>query len=255
MLIADVSTRTNIRNTYDKCHVWQKSYLAKAKLLGRSMSEKISATVEDYLWIMFILERDGEAVTGVRLADLLGVTPPTVTNTLKRMVRDGLITMDASHLPHFTPAGEEAASSVIRKHMLAEWMLNPMVDWSKLHKEAHALEHAISNEVETALLKELDNPEVCPHGNPLPGYEDAVSSWIPLTQVGSGDKGIIRRIHEFAEENSAILAFLAEKHIAPGEEVQIEEILPFNETITLRVGQQPVSLGLAIARYIFIEPV
>jgi DtxR family transcriptional regulator, Mn-dependent transcriptional regulator len=218
------------------------------------MSEKISATVEDYLGNLFILERDGEPVNGARLAELLGVTPPTVTNTLKRMVRDGLITMDSSHLPHLTSAGEEAASSVVRKHMLAEWMLNRVVDWSKLHKEAHALEHAISDEVEVALLEDLNHPEVCPHGNPLPGYEEAVSNWIPLTQANQGESGVIRRVHEFAEGNPAILAFLQEKHISPGYTVQIEEVLRFNETITLRVDQQPVSLGFAVARYVFIEP-
>jgi DtxR family transcriptional regulator, Mn-dependent transcriptional regulator len=219
------------------------------------MSEKISATVEDYLGMMFILERDGELVNGVRLAELLGVTPPTVTNTLKRMTRDGLITMDSAHLPHLTAAGEAAASSVMRKHMLAEWMLNRVMDWSQLHQEAHALEHAISNEVEVALLEDLNHPEVCPHGNPLPGCEDAVSSWIPLTQAAPGENGIIRRIHEFAEGNHEILAFLQKNHIAPGQEVRVEEVLSFNETITLRVDQQPVSLGFAVARYIFIEPV
>ena len=159
------------------------------------MSERISATIEDYLAIMFILKRDGEAVNGARLADLLGVTPPTVTNTLKRMVRDGLITMDSTHLPHLTPAGEDAASSVMRKHQLAEWMLNRVMSWSKLHKEAHDLEHAISDEVEAALLEQLHHPETCPHGNPLPGYEAAVVSWIPLTQARSGDRGYVRRIH------------------------------------------------------------
>ncbi len=219
------------------------------------MNEKISATIEDYLQAIFVLERDGEPVNGVRLADLLGVTPPTVTNTLKRMARDGLITIDASHIPHLTGAGREAASSVLRKHHLAELMLNHMLAWSKLHKEAHELEHAISSEVEAALLEELENPELCPHGNPFPGHEDAVSGWIPLTRASAGARGIIRRIHEFAEDNPTILAFLEEKGIAPGQAVTVEEILPFNETVTIRVGEQSVSLGYAVARYIFIEMV
>ncbi len=217
------------------------------------MNEKISATIEDYLQAIFVLERDGEPVNGVRLADLLGITPPTVTNTLKRMARDGLITIDASHIPHLTGVGREAASSVLRKHHLAELMLNRMLSWSKLHKEAHELEHAISSEVEAALLEDLDNPELCPHGNPFPGHEAAVSGWIPLTQAAAGAKGVIRRIHEFAEDNPKILAFLEEKGVAPGQAVTVEEILPFNETVTIQVGEQEVSLGYAVARYIFIE--
>lgn len=217
------------------------------------INERISATIEDYLVTIFVLGQDGEPASGVRLAELLDVTPPTVTNTLKRMVRDGLVQMDAAHLPHLTEAGLEAASTVMRKHMLAEWMLHRLLSWSKLHKEAHELEHAISNEVEAALLVELNHPEVCPHGNPFPGYENAVSRWVPLTQASSGAKGVIRRIHEFAEGKPEMLAFLEENHIAPGMAVQIERILPFNETITIAVNGRTVSLGFAVARYIYLE--
>lgn len=219
------------------------------------MSEKISATIEDYLITIFTLERDGEPATGVRLAEILGVTSPTVTNTLKRMARDGLIKVNASHLPHLTQEGYAVASSVVRKHMLAEWMLNPLLSWSKLHREAHEFEHAMSGEVEAALLEELNHPEVCPHGNPLPGYEEAVSGWLPITQAAPGTRGIIRRIHEFAENNASVLGFLEEKHIEPGQVVVVGEALAFNETITLDLNGKPVSLGFAIARYIYIEPV
>ena len=218
------------------------------------MSERISATVEDYLSAIFILERDGEAVIGARLAELLGVSPPTVTNTLKRMLRDGLVRMDASHAPHLTEVGKEAASSVMRKHQLAEWMLDRMVAWSSLHKEAHELEHAISNQVEAALIETLNDPAVCPHGNPLPGREDSVSQWIPLTQAAAGMHGTLRRIHEFAEDNYPILSFLESKRIAPGQEITIQEVLPINQTITIRVQGESVTLGFAIARYVFFEP-
>jgi DtxR family Mn-dependent transcriptional regulator len=222
-------------------------------MIKMMLNEKISATIEDYLAALFVMERDREPATGVRLAEILNVTPPTVTNTLKRMARDGLVTVDSTHLPHLTETGYEAASSVMRKHMLAEWMLNRLLSWSKLHKEAHEFEHAISGEVEAALLEELHYPQVCPHGNPLPGYEDAVSDWIPLTEAVDGAKGIIRRIHEFAEGNEEILAFLENNQISPGQALEIQQTLPFNETITIKVGEQAISLGFAVARYIFIE--
>lgn len=221
---------------------------------GKAMNERISATIEDYLVTIFVLERDGEPVSGVRLAEILGVTPPTVTNTLKRMVRDSLIIMDASHMPHLTPKGYEAASGVLRRHMLAEWMLNDLLSSSKLHKEAHDLEHAISDEVEAALIKELNNPEFCPHGNPFPGHESAAAQWIPLPRTKNGMQGTIRRIHEFAENNASIMAFLEDKHIAPGQMVTIQEVLPVNETVTVSVEGQPVAIGFTIARYIYIEP-
>ncbi len=215
--------------------------------------DKLSPTVENYLQTIYLLERDQETVVGARLADLLGVSPPTVTNTLKRMARDELVSMDSAHTPHLTQQGREAAQAILRKHMLAEWMLSEMLSWSQLHHEAHQFEHAISNQVEEALLEKHGYPEVCPHGNPLPGYEAIVSDWILLTEATNGTHGMLRRVHEFAEDQPEILSFLEEKHLEPGQEITVEEILPFNETVTVRVGGERFSLGFAIARYLYLE--
>jgi DtxR family transcriptional regulator, Mn-dependent transcriptional regulator len=213
---------------------------------------KLSQTIEDYLSLIYVLERDGEPIVGARLAELLGVSPPTVTNTLKRMARDGLITMDENGT-HLTEQGWASAKDVMRRHMLMEWMMLRMLPWSKLHGEAHNLEHAISPEAEAAVYEELGRPQTCPHGNPLPGCEAAVANWIPLTQLASGDKVILRRVHELAEENPPLLAFLEEKQMLPGAKAVIGEILPFNQTISVEVGGQSVTLGFAVARYIFAE--
>lgn len=217
------------------------------------MTIKASVTIEDYLGILYISERDGDAISGIRLAELMGVSTPTVTNTLKRMVRDGLVTMDVNHSPHLTPHGDELARTVMRRHMLAEWMLIRMLSWSKVHHEAHGFEHTISDEVENALMQELNQPETCPHGNPLPGHEDAVSAWVPLTALKTGDCVTIRRIHELAEEIPELLAFLEQKHIEPGQKVKVNEVLPFNQTITLDVMNDLVTLGFATAKQIFVE--
>ena len=217
------------------------------------MAEKISTTIEDYLSLLYISERDGEPVSGARLADLLGVSAPTVTNTLKRMKRDGLVEIDEAHLPKLTKNGDESARSVLRRHMLAEWMLIRLLSWSKVHQEAHDFEHSISDDVEAALIEELNQPETCPHGNPLPGYEAAVADWIPLTQVKVGQQVIIRRIHELAEEIPGLLSYLEENEIEPGQVVQVSDILVFNQTVTLDVKGKPVTLGFSIARQIFVE--
>lgn len=213
---------------------------------------KHSQTIEDYLSLIYVMERDGEPIVGARLAELMGVTPPTVTNTLKRMARDGLITMDGSGT-HLTPPGWDSAKDVMRRHMLMECMMLKMLPWSKLHGEAHNLEHAISPEAETAVYEELGRPQTCPHGNPLPGCEAAVADWVALTQLSSGEKVVIRRIHELAEENPPLLAFLEEKKIMPGAKAVIGEILPFNQTLAIEVDSQAVTLGSAVARYIFVE--
>ncbi|PKO16190.1 MAG: hypothetical protein CVU39_09190 [Chloroflexi bacterium HGW-Chloroflexi-10] len=217
------------------------------------MIEKISPTIEDYLGILYILERDGEIISGVRLAALLGVSQPTVTNTLKRMLRDGLISMELPGGTALTPKGLEAASSVMRRHMLAEWMLSRMLSWSKVHQEAHQMEHAISDELEAALLDQLNQPTLCPHGNPLPGNEDLVKDWIPIHLFQIGDHIIIRRIHELAEEQPEVLDFLERNLIGINTVVTVEEVLTFNQTITIRVGNHPVTIGFPLARSIFAE--
>jgi DtxR family Mn-dependent transcriptional regulator len=216
------------------------------------MENKISSTIEDYLGIIYVLERDGEPVQGVRLAELLGVSAPTVTNTLKRMTRDGLLESGTGG-PHLTASGLEQARTVMRRHMLAEWMLARMLSWSKLHGEAHSMEHAISQEVETSLLQELDGKQTCPHGNPMPGHEEAVKNWVALTDLAAGARVIIRRVHELMEDTRGVLAFLEERGIAPGVDASVVENQPVNETVTLKVAGQPVTLGYALARYIYGE--
>jgi DtxR family Mn-dependent transcriptional regulator len=217
------------------------------------LMDKLSTTVEDYLSLIYVLERDNEPVVGTHLAELLGVTPPTVTNTLKRMARDGLITMDENGT-HLTENGWESARTVVRRHMLTEWMMVRRLPWSKLHGEAHNLEHAISSEAEAALLEELGHPQTCPHGNPLPGCEEAVAGWIPLTKMAAKDKVIIRRIHELAEQNSELMAFLEKYGVLTDVQATVTEVLPFNQTVTLRVQGRDVTLGFASARYVFAEP-
>jgi len=214
--------------------------------------DKLSATIENYLSLVYVLERDKEPVVGVHLAQLLRVTPPTVTNTLKRMVRDGLITMDKNGA-RLTKSGKQSARTVLRRHMLTEWMMARMLPWSKLHQEAHNLEHAISSEVETALFEELEHPLTCPHGNPLPGSEEAVSSWIPLTKTSSNQRLIIKRIHELAEYSLELMSFLENNGLMPGAEVMVREVLPFNQTIALEIQGQVITLGFSSARYIFVE--
>ncbi len=214
-----------------------------------------SPTIEDYLGIIFTLERDGEEVIGARLSELLEVSAPTVTVTLRRMVRDGWITMTPGKKIQLTPGGVEAAKAVIRRHMLTEWMLAKILNlpWSKVHEEAHKIEHSISSEVELSLIDKLDDPAQCPHGNPMPGQESISSNWKPLDECIAGDKIIIERIHEFLEEDPVLMDFLESNQILPGKQAQISEILPFNKTITLKNDAGVVTLGLDIAKSIYIE--
>jgi len=214
-------------------------------------------TIEDYLGVMYTLDRDGESIIGAKLSELLEVSAPTVTVTLKRMIRDNWITMDQKKEIHLTKKGVAAAASIIRRHMLTEWMLSRILDvpWSQVHEEAHKIEHSISTDVAEKMQERLDDPKLCPHGNPFPGFEKMTQTWLPLVDLEQGDHFIIWRIHEFGEEDVELMGFLQKNRIQPAQQGSIKEKLPFNETLTLQISDAAVSLGFKTAKLIFVEKV
>jgi DtxR family Mn-dependent transcriptional regulator len=219
------------------------------------MKQKPTPTIEDYLGVIYTLDRDREKVIGARLAELLDVSPPTVTVTLKRMLRDHWISIDESKNIHLTPSGSEAAQSVIRRHMLTEWLLSRVLDipWSELHAEADKLEHSISRDVEDRLAATLEDPSACPHGNPMPGQESISNNWQALTSFTKGDTCIIKRIHEWLEDDPETMKFLEENLVLPGNSAEIQEVLPFNKTIQLKIKDKRVTIGFDIADKISAE--
>lgn len=216
-----------------------------------------SPTIEDYLGVIYTLDRDGERVIAARLAESLEVSAPTVTATLKRMQRDGWVMFGDEKEILLTETGRAAAMSVIRRHMLTEWMLSRMLKLplAELHREAHHIEHTLSPEVAGRLQAEMDDPRFCPHGNPMPGFEDEVNQWLPLSQVSPETKVVVMRIQENLEEEYALLSFLESNGLVPGATLQVKEVLPFNETICVQVDRQEVILGLRLASDIYVARV
>ena len=211
--------------------------------------------VEDYLGVIYILERDGEPVIGARLAKWMRVSAPTVTATVKQMVEGGWVTVDERKEIHLTKAGRDAAQSLLRRHMLSELLLARLlgVPWSRVHQEADEMEHIISRETVESLLERFNDATTCPHGNPLPGHEEQVEDWVPLTSVQAGQMVIIRRVHESAEEKVDMMAFLEKHKLMPGTSATVKDVIPFNQTITLQVGEQEVALGFTVAEKIYVE--
>jgi DtxR family Mn-dependent transcriptional regulator len=205
---------------------------------------------------MHVLERDQGEIVAARLAEILTVAPATVAMTLKRMQRDNWITGKGRREGiHLTGAGRAAAHSVVRRHMLTEWLLLKILKlpYVQIHAEAHNIEHAISAQLEDRMNDILSAPQVCPHGNPFPGCEAVTRLWMPLTEIAAGEPVVIRRAHEFAENNHDLLTFLIENGILPGAEAQVTEVLPFNQTLTILVAGKPITLGFSAARYVFVE--
>ncbi|MFW5714084.1 MAG: metal-dependent transcriptional regulator [Brevefilum sp.] len=193
-------------------------------------SKRPSPTVEDTLEVIYTLTRDGERVFGARLVESLDVSPPTVAANLKRMQRDGWIAINNHREITLTQQGLKMAMSVIRRHMLTEWMLSRVLKLplAELHREAHQIEHTLSAEVEERLNSEMEDPSLCPHGNPLPGHEKAVSHRKPLSDLVSGGQVVIKRIHENLDVQYDVLAFLDSHGLMPGAKCEVQEVLSFS---------------------------
>jgi DtxR family transcriptional regulator, Mn-dependent transcriptional regulator len=220
----------------------------KARLVGES-GRATTPVVEDYLQVMHYLTRDGYTVIAARLAERLNVSPPTVTATLQRMERDGLIEHGPRKEILFTAIGRQAAEGIVRRHALAERLLTDLLKmpWHESHEEAHGVEHALTANIEARLLQVLDHPTTCPHGNPIPGLGALAPDEFPLDEAQSGDELMIQRITEEAEEDLHLMKYLQVHGVQPGARMTVREAADFNATIVLDGPHGPVSLGFGVA--------
>jgi DtxR family Mn-dependent transcriptional regulator len=217
--------------------------------LAADPSKATTSVVEDYLQVLHYLTRDGYTVIAARLAERLNVSAPTVTATLQRMERDGLIIHGPRKEILFTPEGKQAAEDIVRRHALAERLLTDLLKmpWHESHEEAHGVEHVMTPNIEARLLEALGNPTTCPHGNPIPGLGTLAPDEFPLDEARTGDRLEIQRITEEAEEDPKLMKYLQEHGVNPGARLTVSEATPFNATVVLDGPCGPVSLGFGVA--------
>ena len=204
--------------------------------------------VEDCLRAIFKLSgRDGRATTKA-LAAQLGVAPPTVSAMLKRLEAGELVTRTRVRV-QLTDHGERHALAVTRRHRLLEAFLVQVLDmpWDRVHAEADALEHAISQDLEDRLDALLGHPTHDPHGDPIPPSAGThVEAWAsPLTAAAPGTRFVVERV---SDHNSAALRYLTELHIGPGAVVEVIEQAPFDGPLWVRVDGRRQALGRTLAQ-------
>ena len=225
--------------------------------------EPLSATVEEYLETIYNMNMEDEVVIGARLAEKFGVAPPTVTEMLKRLTRDGYVEMDNKRQVTLTEAGNAAAEAVLRRHRLTERFLVDMLgmQWHQVHEEACRLEHFISGAVEARVIASLNNPTTCPHGNPIPGSVENARSYLKdhgavrLSTVGVGEKATILLISEVVEDEEALILYLHEKGLTPGTQLTVlanEDVGEQGEDFKLEVGGREVYISKASAAKIWV---
>ncbi len=210
---------------------------------------------DDYLTAIYRLNHDeGQDVIAVRLADRLGITPPSVAGMLKRLQRDGLVAVDTRKVIRLTPEGVRRAEQMVRRHRLAECLITEIlgVPWWRAYEEAHLLEHGISDVTEPHLYETLGRPTRSPFGYPIPGpTPDGRLSMVTLAGVEEGATVEIDRVFE---EDEQLLQFFDDEGIRPGQAVLVESVAPYRGTITAQLDGRSIVMGTQVADRIWVIP-
>jgi DtxR family Mn-dependent transcriptional regulator len=218
-----------------------------------------TAKVEEYLETIYNMAMEGEVVIGARLAEKFGVAPPSVTEMLKRLVRDGYVAMDERRQVTLTAQGQELAEAVLRRHRLTERFLVDMLgmEWHQVHEEACRLEHFISGAVEQRVVASLGHPTTCPHGNPIPGYVDAKNylssqNAFRLSQADPGALVSILCISEVVEDEEELIRYLNDKELKPGHVLSLARLDEAEASVLLNVAEREVSIPERVASKIWV---
>ncbi|EIE99986.1 metal-dependent transcriptional regulator [Saccharomonospora glauca] len=202
-------------------------------------------TTEMYLRTIYELEEEGVVPLRARIAERLHQSGPTVSQTVARMERDGLVVVaDDRHL-QLTDHGRELAVAVMRKHRLAERLLVDVIglEWEHVHNEACRWEHVMSEAVERKLIKLLNHPTTSPYGNPIPGLDklDAASEPAPPAEAdlvrladvakAGGGKVEIRRIAEHVQLDENLMSELRSVGVVPGRTVTVGALVNGASTV------------------------
>ncbi|HYZ80800.1 MAG TPA: metal-dependent transcriptional regulator [Solirubrobacteraceae bacterium] len=209
-----------------------------------------SSAVEDYAKAIYALQvPDNEPVSTTALAERLGVTAASASGMVKRLGELGLVSYRRYHGVLLTDAGRRVALEVIRHHRLLELYLVESlgVPWDRVHQEAEVLEHVLSDELEELIATKLGDPTHDPHGDPIPSRELTIEETRTesLQSLQTGDRGTFARV---SDSEPDMLRYLAERGIAPGEELEVVERQPFGGPLFVRFGDEVHPLGGDLAR-------
>jgi DtxR family transcriptional regulator, iron-dependent repressor len=208
---------------------------------------------EEYCETVFELAEDGVPVIQARIAERLDVSRPAVSEMIRKMEREGLVGIEGGAIT-LTDPGRQLANQVVRRHRLAERFLTDVLglSWAEAHHEAGRWEHVISEPVEAALVKLLDDPTTCPHGNPIPGSGYKVSDkTVTLAEIEVGAHFVIERIPEELEFRPGLLEYLEEAELLPGQEGSVTAISP-DGTTTVQIADNHVGIGAFVSERILV---
>jgi DtxR family Mn-dependent transcriptional regulator len=222
------------------------------------MPERLSATTEDYLKLIYELSAETGLATTSLIAERLGIAPASVTGMLQRLAaaEPPLVIYHRHHGVELTPEGRQAALETIRHHRLLELFLQRTLGytWDEVHAEADRLEHVISEQFEERMARALGDPSYDPHGEPIPNRDLSLPE-NPSLRLGDLRPGQAARIEWVTSSDAGLLRYLAENGLYPGTPVTVVDYSPYDEILRLAIQgkPEPVVLGANITRQVFVS--
>jgi DtxR family Mn-dependent transcriptional regulator len=218
-------------------------------------TESLTAPAEDYLKAIYAIGKGSGAAATNEIAQRLAIAPASVSGMVRRLADQGLLAYERYHGVRLTESGRRAALRTLRRHRVIESYLSEALGypWDRVHDEAERLEHAASDELVDRMAATIGEPEVDPHGAPIPTRDGSVdeTEYTSLAQLPIGTSGVVVRV---SDEDPAMLRYLAELSILPGKKLTVKTRAPYDGPITLTLGRQELSIGPALAANVLIAP-
>ncbi|WP_326547054.1 metal-dependent transcriptional regulator [Mycolicibacterium sp. ND9-15] len=225
-------------------------------------------TTEMYLRTIYDLEEEGVVPLRARIAERLDQSGPTVSQTVSRMERDGLLHVAGDRHLELTDKGRALAVAVMRKHRLAERLLVDVIGlpWEEVHAEACRWEHVMSEDVERRLVQVLNNPTTSPFGNPIPGLSElGLISTSPdgdrvnlvrLTELPAGMPVavVVRRLTEHVQGDVELISRLKDAGVVPNARVTVQ-VNDHGGVMIVIPGHEQVELPHHMAHAVTVEKV
>jgi DtxR family transcriptional regulator, Mn-dependent transcriptional regulator len=213
-------------------------------------------SVEDYLKAIYKLQGDEEKVTTSALAERVRTSPAAVTKMLRHLQKLKLVTYVPYRGVRLTESGEKIALEVIRHHRLLERYLMEALgyEWDQVHEEAERLEHVISEDFEARIDKLLGHPTACPHGDPIPTPDGAVTrrAHLRLSDQHAPAELVIERVRD---NDPRLLKYLKERGLLPGTAISLLDQEPFEGALVLRVAEETVRIAPQAAEGVFVSAI
>ncbi|MBA2707409.1 MAG: metal-dependent transcriptional regulator [Gemmatimonadaceae bacterium] len=228
---------------------------SEAALAGAPADDSLTGPVEDYLKAIYSLGRGSEAVATNDIAQRLALAPASVSGMVRRLADQGLLSYERYRGVTLTASGRRAALRTLRRHRVIEAYLSEALSypWDRVHAEAERLEHAASDELINRMAEAIGEPQVDPHGAPIPSREGLMdeTEYFSLAELGEGFGARVVRV---SDDDPEMLRYLGELAIMPGTELVVVSKAPYDGPITLRVARELLSVGPALAAQVMVEP-